>query len=70
MKTTEVQEQINVLKRKVNSISAELNDDIYSICEQLDYTNSSRFSYNIDNLKKFKDYLNEFKITEDENNRK
>jgi len=64
--TTEVQEQINALKDKVNSISDELNNDIYSICEQLDYTNSSRFSYNIDNLKRFSDALNEFKITENE----
>jgi hypothetical protein len=66
MKTTEVQEQINALKDKVNSISDELNNDIYSICEQLDYVNSSRFSYNIDNLKRFSDALNEFKITENE----
>jgi len=62
MKTTEVQEQINALKEKVNSMQDELNEEIYSICEQLDYTNSSRFSYNIDNLNRFSEALNEFKI--------
>ena len=63
MKTTkQVQAQIDALKEKVNSIKAELENEIYEICEQLDYVDSSLFSYNIDNLKRFSNNLNEFKI--------
>jgi hypothetical protein len=63
MKTTkQVQAQIDALKEKVNSIKAELENEIYEICEQLDYVDSSIFSYNIDNLKRFSNNLNEFKI--------
>jgi hypothetical protein len=63
MKTTkQVQAQIDALKEKVNSIKAELENEIYEICEQLDYVDSSVFSYNIDNLKRFSNNLNEFKI--------
>ena len=63
MKTTkQVQAQIDALKEKVNIIKAELENEIYEICEQLDYVDSSVFSYNIDNLKRFSNNLNEFKI--------
>ena len=62
MKTEQVQEQINALKEKVSSIKAELENEIYNICEQLDFINSSRFTYNIDNFRKFEDDLNNFEI--------
>jgi len=50
------------LQKKVNKFSEEVKEEIYGICEQLQYIDSSRFSYNIDRLEQFRKELNEFKI--------
>jgi hypothetical protein len=63
MKNLEAQKLIDTLKDEVTEISEDLQIKIYNICENLDYTNSSRFSYNIDRLKQFAKELNDFKIT-------
>ena len=56
------EKQILALQKKVAKQTEKLKNEIYSICETLDYTNCSRFSYNIDKLEEFNNYLQEFKI--------
>jgi hypothetical protein len=58
------QQKIKDLQQKVEILTIELSDEIYSICESLDYHNCSRFSYNVDRLKEFNKHLQEFKIIE------
>jgi hypothetical protein len=55
--TTE--QKIQQLQNKINTMQDEIENDIYEICEGSTYKNSSLFSYNIDNLRRFVDYLNE-----------
>ncbi len=52
-------QKISNLVAKVAKLQDELQNEIYEICEESTYKNSSLFSYNIDNLKRFVDYLNE-----------
>jgi hypothetical protein len=56
------EKQILALQKKVAKQTEKLKNEIYSICETLDYKNSSRFSYNIDRLEEFNNYLQNFKI--------
>jgi len=64
MKTEKLNKKIEKLKIK-NEIRVEkMKNEIYEICEQLDYKNSSRFSYNIDRIELFLKELKEFKISE------
>lgn len=64
MKTLE--KKVAKLQRKARKFQEKMNNEIYGISEGLDYTNSCRFSYNIDRLKQFVEGLNEFKIIENE----
>lgn len=64
MKTEKLNKKIEKLKIK-NEIRVEkMKNEIYEICEELDYKNSSRFSYNIDRIELFLKELKEFKISE------
>lgn len=54
--------KIEALQKKVEILKIELETEIYEICENLDYHNSSKFSYNIDNLRQFTNNLKNFKI--------
>jgi hypothetical protein len=56
------QKKIIALQNKVAKQTEKLTNEILSICEKLDYKNSSRFSYNIDRLKQFNEGLQEFEI--------
>jgi len=56
------EKQILALQKKVAKQTEKLKNEIYSICETLDYKNSSRFSYNIDRLEQFNNDLQNFKI--------
>lgn len=56
------EKKIIALQKKVAKQTEKLTTEIQSICECLDYQNSSRFSYNIDRLKKFNDDLQEFQV--------
>jgi len=56
------QKKIQELKNKVENLKSELQTEIYEICENLDYHNSSNFSYNIDRLKQFTDGLINFEM--------
>ena len=56
------QKKIQELKKKVENLKSELESEIYEICENLDYHNSSNFSYNIDRLKQFTDGLKNFEL--------
>ena len=46
----ETQKKIEELQKKVNDLAETLKNDIYEICEEMDYKNSSKFSYNIDDF--------------------
>ena len=59
----ETQKKIEELQKKVNYLAETLKNDIYEICEEMDYKNSSKFSYNIDRLDQFVEGLNANKIT-------
>ena len=61
------EKKILALKNKVAKQTEKLKNEIYSICENLDYQNSSRFSYNIDRLEQFNNELQEFKIITNDN---
>jgi hypothetical protein len=54
-----MKEELEDLKKEVNEISEKWIDQIYGICEKLDYHKSSAFSYHVDRLKKFVEELNE-----------
>jgi hypothetical protein len=56
------EKKILALQKKVAKQTEKLKNEIYSICETLDYKNSSRFSYNIDRLEQFNNDLQNFKI--------
>ena len=62
MKTKTTARKISRLQLKVDKLTAKLENDIRAICEQLDYHNSSRFSYNIDRLEHFNNELQSFQI--------
>ena len=51
--------KIEALQIEVNKMATLWTAEIYSICETMDYKNSSLFSYNIDRMKHFVDFLNE-----------
>ena len=53
------EKKILALQNKVAKQTEKLKNEIYSICENLDYQNSSRFSYNIDRLEQFNNELQE-----------
>ena len=61
------EKKILALQNKVDKQTEKLKNEIYSICENLDYQNSSRFSYNIDRLEQFNNELQEFKIITNDN---
>ena len=56
------EKKILALQKKVAKQTEKLKNDILSICENLDYQNSGRFSYNIDRLEQFNNELQDFKI--------
>ena len=61
------EKKILALQNKVAKQTEKLKNEIYSICENLDYQNSSRFSYNIDRLEQFENELQDFKIITNDN---
>jgi hypothetical protein len=56
------EKKILALQNKAAKLTEKLTNEIYSICEKLDYKNSSAFSYNVDRLKHFNTPLQDFKI--------
>jgi len=58
---SEAKKELEELKKEVNEISEKWINQIYGICEKLDYHKGSVFSYNVDRLKRFVEELNEFK---------
>lgn len=59
--------KLKSIQKKSNDFAEKIELEIYELCENLDYQNSSKFSYNIDRLRLFLKELNEFKIIENEN---
>lgn len=56
------EKKILALQKKVAKQTEKLKLEIQSICENLDYHNSSNFSYNIDRLEQFNNEIQEFRI--------
>ena len=56
------EQKIKALQLKVDKITEKLKNDIHAICEQLDYIDSSVFSYNIDRLEQFNKGLQDFNL--------
>lgn len=56
------EKKIEALKIRAAKMQAKFENDIYAICEQLEYRDSSNFSYNIDRLRHFINGLNEFSL--------
>ena len=63
-KLKRAQEKISKLQKKVERISNKLEDQIIEICEELNYKDSSIFSYNRDRLRMFNEQLQSFKISQ------
>lgn len=56
------EKKIDNFKKKISKLTEKLTEEIYGICEGLDYKDSSVFSYNIDRLKQFNDGVQEYKL--------
>lgn len=56
------QKEIEALKIKLAEQTELLTEQIRTICESLEYQDSSRFSYNIDRLEEFNRNLQEFEM--------
>ena len=54
----ETKEKIIALQKKVNDLAETLRNEIYEICEEMDYKNSSKFSFNVDRLDQFVEGIN------------
>lgn len=54
----ETKEKIIALQKKVNELAETLRNEIYEICEEMDYKNSSKFSFNVDRLDQFVEGIN------------
>lgn len=57
-----VEKKLKSIQKKSNDFAEKMELEIYELCENLNYQDSSRFSYNIDRLRLFLKELNEFKI--------
>jgi len=55
---TNAKNQIRVLINFLSSNEDKIINDMYEICESLEYKESSKFSYNID---RYKNFINELK---------
>lgn len=53
--------KVERLQKKVAKLTEKLILEIQGICENMDYHNSSNFSYNIDRIKQFNEGLQSFK---------
>lgn len=62
MTNKQAQKKIESLQKKIDKLVPKLKEQINTICESLDYKNSSAFSYNIDRLEQFNNELQNFKI--------
>ena len=62
MKNQETINKIEALQQRAAKLTEEIRMEIWSICEGLNYQDSSRFSYNIDRLEQFNNEIQNFKI--------
>ena len=59
---TPIEKKILRFQIKMEKQTQNIKDQIYSICEELDYKNSSVFSYNIDRIEHFNKEIQEFNL--------
>ena len=57
-----IEKKILRFQIKMEKQTQKIKDQIYSICEELDYKNSSVFSYNIDRIEHFNKEIQEFNL--------
>ena len=62
----DLENKLKEIKEKSNLFAEGIKNDIYELCENLEYKESSIFSYNIDRIDAFIKEINEFKLKEDE----
>jgi polyhydroxyalkanoate synthesis regulator phasin len=60
---SEIESEINEFKQEVEKLEAKMKEKISSICNKLDYKNSSVFSYNNDRIQQFAKEVKDFKIS-------
>ena len=58
--TTVTEQELKDFKLKVQKLKEELSEEIWGLCEKMDYKDSSKFGFNIDRLVRFNDELQEF----------
>lgn len=61
-----IEKKISVFKIKMQKQTEVNIEKVHAICEQLDYKNSSRFSYIIDKLMSLNEFVQEFEIIKQE----
>lgn len=57
------EKKLKKIQKKSNKFADKMKEEIYSLCEMMNYQDSSRFSYNIDRLEQFIKEINEFKLS-------
>lgn len=56
------QKKLKSIQKKMDNFAEKLENEIRSLCEIMQYQDSSRFSYNIDRLKQLQEEINNFEI--------
>ena len=59
---TPIEKKILRFQIKMEKQTQNMKDQVYSICEKLDYVNSSLFSYNIDRISTLNKEIQEFNL--------
>ena len=59
---TPIEKKILRFQIKMEKQTQNMKDQVYSICEKLDYVNSSLFSYNIDRISTLNKEIQEFTL--------
>ena len=57
-----IEKKILRFQIKMEKQTQNMKDQVYSICEKLDYVNSSLFSYNIDRISTLNKEIQEFTL--------
>lgn len=56
------EKKLKSIQKKMDTFAEKLENEIRSLCEVMQYKDSSRFSYNIDRIRKLQEEINNFEI--------
>lgn len=56
------EKKLKSIQKKMDAFSEKFENEIRSLCEVMQYQDSSRFSYNIDRIRKLQEEINNFEI--------